>query len=338
MLGFKEIILCFFAIITSLVLAEALYRVWEYNVYDRVVAEYKDNLFFLDRTKPYMVRMRPDASRTNHVFPGSRALWSYHTNRVGFRGPATFKEKALRILILGDSYTFGWAVNDDEAYPGILEKYLTDSGVQASVLNAGVPGFSTIQEEALLKEIAPKAKPHVVILSYVMNDAEPQQRAPVPPWLKFKGHFLWSFQAFRNTSKALNYVEGFEPQSWKWRASRNALDGIRMYCEKEDIRLIIFILPGFQREFDASYPLKIIHQKVSEWGKEVHVPTFDLFPYFEGKNHLDYIVPGEGHPNARAHREFARIMAEKMQPFIIPTKVLRDERFTEEQGMTAASF
>ncbi len=70
-----------------------------------------------------------------------------HTNALGLRG-ADVVEKGpgeLRILAIGDSFTYGHGVQDDETYPALVGTLLRARGHDVQVLNAGVPGYSTDQ-------------------------------------------------------------------------------------------------------------------------------------------------------------------------------------------------
>jgi acyl-CoA thioesterase I len=51
--------------------------------------------------------------------------------------------EAPRIVFLGDSLTAGLGLDEDEAYPAILERELRQEGVAAQVINAGVSGDTT---------------------------------------------------------------------------------------------------------------------------------------------------------------------------------------------------
>src|SRR3954465_10007 len=54
------------------------------------------------------------------VFPGDEGAWTVHTNWLGLRDPETHrleKRNGFRVAAIGDSTTFGWGVNDDDAWP-----------------------------------------------------------------------------------------------------------------------------------------------------------------------------------------------------------------------------
>jgi len=99
---------------------------------------------------------------------------SVATNALGFRGPEwnpAHENSTLRILVLGDSCTFGLGVEEQETFPAQLERVLRRERYDASVFNAGVPGYDTMQEAMLLRRIAPVVEPQVVVVDWLPNDA-----------------------------------------------------------------------------------------------------------------------------------------------------------------------
>jgi hypothetical protein len=93
-----------------------------------------------------------------------------NTNSKGFRGKKDFlyfknKEK-LRILILGDSFTFGDEVSDDETYSYYLQEMLP----QTEVINLGVHGYGHDQMLILLNEEGVKYEPDIVVLGFIRSD------------------------------------------------------------------------------------------------------------------------------------------------------------------------
>ncbi len=96
-----------------------------------------------------------------------------HTNKFGFRSREDIKEKndILRVMMLGDSFTFGYGVRDYETFPWILDRLLNKVIPGADVLNAGITGASNIQEIAYFNSEGIKFSPHLVVLQvYMGND------------------------------------------------------------------------------------------------------------------------------------------------------------------------
>jgi len=93
-----------------------------------------------------------------------------NTNSKGVRGKRDFSynnnRQKLRILILGDSFTFGDEVSDDETYSFYLQEMLP----QAEIINMGAHGYGHDQMLILLKEEGIKYQPDIVILGFLGLD------------------------------------------------------------------------------------------------------------------------------------------------------------------------
>ena len=81
-------------------------------------------------------------------------------------------EGTRRILVLGDSYTIGYEVDQEEAYPAILESYLRRNGFDVQVLNAGMSGSSTAEELVFLEQEGVRYHPDIVIVGFSANDLQ----------------------------------------------------------------------------------------------------------------------------------------------------------------------
>jgi hypothetical protein len=94
------------------------------------------------------------------------------SNSRGIRGGSehsyTKDRGKLRILFLGDSYTFGDEVSDNETYPDYLQQMLPD----VEVINMGMSGYGHDQMLIYLKEEGVKYQPDIVILGYLSMDSE----------------------------------------------------------------------------------------------------------------------------------------------------------------------
>jgi hypothetical protein len=95
----------------------------------------------------------------------------------GFRGPDFPARKGgrPRILAVGDSFTFGWGVEEDEAWPRRLERVLAEEhGVAAEVINAGfAAGYYPDTYYLWLVERGLALDPDLVVLGlYIGNDLD----------------------------------------------------------------------------------------------------------------------------------------------------------------------
>ena len=74
---------------------------------------------------------------------GDAAPTAVSINSLGLRGaePGAKAAGERRVLMLGDSLVFGYGVEAEQALPQRLEAALRTGGVQATVGNAGVPGY-----------------------------------------------------------------------------------------------------------------------------------------------------------------------------------------------------
>ncbi len=98
-----------------------------------------------------------------------------HTNRYGLRGldPVIPKPAGvLRILMLGDSFTFGFPVKDDEAFASRIEQGLKEQGYPVEVINGGVSGYSPTLHYLSLRDEFLRFEPDLVMLWYDLGDLQ----------------------------------------------------------------------------------------------------------------------------------------------------------------------
>lgn len=103
-------------------------------------------------------------------FAGKRVT----TNSFGYRDteiPIEKGDDVVRILVVGDSVSFGHGVDGDETYPQVLEKMLNQriTDYKFDVINTGVPGNSPFQEYHDLRR-GMVFEPDIVIIQFVLND------------------------------------------------------------------------------------------------------------------------------------------------------------------------
>jgi lysophospholipase L1-like esterase len=97
------------------------------------------------------------------------------TNALGLRGPEVGPKAPgeRRVLLLGESTTFGFGVGEDETYAARLQALLDAGPDRYSVVNAGVPAYTLFQSTVYLEERGLALAPDVVAIYHLANDFLP---------------------------------------------------------------------------------------------------------------------------------------------------------------------
>jgi GDSL-like Lipase/Acylhydrolase family len=106
------------------------------------------------------------------VDPDTGEVFSSRANSGGWKDvehQLSKRNGSVRILILGDSNTFGY-VPMKNVYPRVLEELLSDAGFGAEVISMGYGGWGTDQELVALKRSGLSYEPDIVISQFDTND------------------------------------------------------------------------------------------------------------------------------------------------------------------------
>lgn len=114
------------------------------------------------------------ASNLNDTYYGPDFHMTLATDRFGYRvgplGPVKGEERGL-VLLLGDSYIFGWGVEGGQTLASHLDQVLSESGIR--VVNAGVPGHGTLAMAEQLKRLKsqfPVERIRAIVVFHSNND------------------------------------------------------------------------------------------------------------------------------------------------------------------------
>ncbi len=122
-----------------------------------------------------------------------------HINNLGFRDPRDYDlakgPLTFRIVVLGDSVTFGHSSVYEHTYPYLLEQHLKQwrPDVDWQVWNVAVPGYNTSQELAHLNEIGPQFNPDLVVVGFFENDLVDNRDVGAPGLARKTGAAVLSF-------------------------------------------------------------------------------------------------------------------------------------------------
>jgi hypothetical protein len=135
----------------------------------------------LDRALGLVLRRSPSApAPAGLLFPPhtqARSVtpefdYTASINALGFRDREfpVAKGQAYRILAIGDSYTYGWGVADDEPWPKVLERDLRRLDPRVEVANLGAPGASPTQYAETAERAIPLLRPDLVIVCVLQGN------------------------------------------------------------------------------------------------------------------------------------------------------------------------
>ena len=188
--------------------------------------------------------LRPDRRWIYGLRPGAEGRLPasgdvpYRINEDGFRGPRHARPKpggVFRIVVLGDSISFGYGVTEPEAWPRLLEASLASeasdaSGPRVEVVNLAVGGYNAFNEARLLEDVGLGYEPDLVLVQFCINDLN-------DPTLHFDAQtrlHLADIPDEAYPDPAQRRVAAREPSAWL-RACRRS----RLCAGLDDLRLAV---------------------------------------------------------------------------------------------------
>ncbi len=294
----------------------------------------------------------------------SKLPYHVHINSHGLRGKEFNLKKdpnTLRILCLGDSYTFSNYVDDEETYPSQLEKFLARGwgvkGKKIEVINAGVSGYTIIDELSYLQEKGIRVSPDLVIVGFVMNDVSDltrkkgsweSQKETIEYWssspigaLREKLVNTAIYNLLREVKAYVKYItktdktiaeaplfnivtENYDEKLLKlWGKYEESLVKMIDYLNSRDIKLVLVIFPiDYQVRMGWSdHPQRFL----KEMGEKLGIEVCDLLPRFkqEAKNGIPlFFTPYDGHPTKHGYN----IAAWETYKFLIEKRLINDSK------------
>lgn len=91
------------------------------------------------------------------------------TNSLGFRDQehqVKKKGKIKRVLVIGDSFAWGWGVEQNDIFSKVAEREID----KTEFINLGTNGYGTDQEYILLKNYGVKLSPDLTVIAFFHND------------------------------------------------------------------------------------------------------------------------------------------------------------------------
>jgi len=250
--------------------------------------------------------------------------------------PTGTKDGTFRIVVVGDSFTWGAGVHAEDAYPDRLEQRLNtiDRKKRFEVVNFSRPGWNTIQAYEGAKRRLRHLEPDLLILTYVLNDAEPAdwdermrrrrvklRREPSPgasAWLHRQSllyRMVWERLENTRQRRAFTAVFFQHYSGDSWMECREGLELFQQLADGLEIPLVLVVFPVFDSRIDESYPYHELHEKVATAAGDLGIRVFDLRETYRGVDARRLAVTPftDAHPNELGHRLAADAVLEYLE-------------------------
>jgi hypothetical protein len=246
-----------------------------------------------------------------------------------------------RIVVVGDSFTFGTGMHFDDTFSKRIERILNlnKGGPKVEVLNYGIPGYSSEQEVLLVKR-ALHREADLVLTEITLNDPELQPFHVTNPNFDPSGNVrldrpifqYWKSLAFIWTRLASSQSHRFYKDYYfklfndheNWGRFTRSLKEMKHASAKKGAKFAAVIFPLFSHALDDNYPFLPLHQKIDGMLTEQEIPYLDLYPAYKDipETRLQ-IIPGvDSHPNEIGHRIAAEAITRWLErKHIIPQEL-----------------
>jgi len=229
-----------------------------------------------------------------------------------------------RLLLLGDSFTFGLGVEEDSVFATLIQNELNPKGL--GVINGGQSGYGVTQEARLGISLAPAVKPAMVILClFPNNDVSGDYYQDYK-----KIEVRYGCRLFKTRWLPMPAVDFLRTHSYSWmiiaaafaragmerpretlenlanngmeralQPTLEALAALHNYCREKNIKLGVMMIPAAQGKNIFNDPLK---RALS--AKGISVLELDKKKFRRGD-----CFPHDAHWNARGHAKAAKQLA-----------------------------
>jgi hypothetical protein len=267
------------------------------------------------------------------------------TNELGLRDTPYKANADVKILLLGDSVSWGDGILDLRlCYPFELEQLLaaSDPSRTYEVINSGVPGYSTFQEGRYLQKHGLALNPKLVVLQFCLNDVVERYHAlaeyggdrvflGIDTRDCITGPLGFAVRNSRAAEVLVRYLqrrsrrrEAYQVEQMArdklspeleeaWERTIGEIEAIRGLTERHGVPLILVIAP-YQFQLENPLRLRQPQQRLIDYARSKDLLYVDLLPGFVEYARVNGVPGGAlfndaNHFSVFGHEAAARLLA-----------------------------
>jgi len=278
------------------------------------------------------------------IMPDPDLIWRLkplpgQTNELGLRDNPYNEKADVKILLLGDSVSWGDGIYEiEQLYPCLLEQHLNKLSPHKTyeVINSAVIGYSTFQEARYLKLYGLKFHPDLIILQFCLNDVferylavaeyggdnisfgiDTRKGAP-----GIYGFFLRHSRAFEHLVRFLQWrarrMEEYDVKKMTrdklspelehaWQGTITELDNIYQIAAQNKIPLLLMITPYYFQLTDPD-KLRQPQDRLIEFARSRGIAYVDLLPILVNAGLLNQLYYDPSHFSVIGHDILSRVL------------------------------
>lgn len=272
-----------------------------------------------------------------------RVVWNgWHFRQKRFEVP---KPRGVRrVMVVGDSLTFGVGLAPAQRYTELMEDRLNELSPRQGweVINLGLMGAPTVFERDVVVGFGPLVAPDRIVVGFSLNDVDPAKKYPTEEHRRFEerhGRWMGSVEKILagvalprlagQFRKALNRwaelsgrVPDYEEQLRRayaedaptWIAFREALRDIKKFSDGRRLPAPLFaalLSPGSSAEVARPTPeQRFVADRVDQAARAAEDLGFAVVRFEKAVGRLPpesplHVNPADGHPGPELNRLFA---------------------------------
>ena len=274
--------------------------------------------------------------------PDSRGIFKgvlHRTNSRGARGPEYSDRPApgtFRIVVVGDSYTMGQGVEEQDTYPAVAESLLNQrgDGRRYEVINVGVAGLAIRHSMRRLERLGLPYEPHLLVYGSTPNDilgddygeASPEDQAAARALVRrFEDapitllRLVWprlvlAKSAWRPIPGTYEHIleQNYFENPAAWQQIADGLDRLAKLAKTRGVCGLVFVHTRMNQLW--FHPFTRIYRRVEEAARERGLFVQVSLPFFRGRNAAKLRLSAlDTHPNTRGHRLHGEALVEGLR-------------------------
>jgi hypothetical protein len=224
---------------------------------------------------------------------------AFESNELGFRAPSVRKPPGtFRLLVVGDSWTYGMGVGFDESFPGQLQTLVSAMvpEQQIEIWPLALPGYNTLNETGAIEVFFDRIQPDAVVLCPTRNDNDSNFFVlPSGANRRPTGRFVDRFGLDHAVMYPYRFLDSFRYLD-RWRIAFSEMQKTEAWLESRGVPFSLFFVAYWDEPFVHRFMQEVNASALYAIG-----PKEFANPGFKGP-------PPYHHGTADSYRVYSRIL------------------------------